>query len=132
MKRTQRWSLMLSLGLLVAVGGASQECLSATTKPRVLSVTASCQVQAANVGKLLAGKPDVENLTVYVVCREPDWLRLRQKIGFPGAVEAFTYLGRLITLVGPRAFETTVHLSMVLDHELRHIRCGCDLGEPRF
>lgn len=130
MKRAQRWSLILGLTVILSGTGVLQ--LDAGAKPRVFSVRASCRAQTAEVESMLASKTGVENLTVYVVCREPDWLRLRQKMGFPGTVEAFTYLGKPITLVGPQAFETRVHLSIVLDHELRHVRCGCDLGEVGF
>ncbi len=68
---------------------------------------------------------------VHLICTKGDWEMLMRHIDCPVTTVAVTSLSQSITWVSAMRFENLgpIDQRWVLQHELAHLKCHCDLGE---
>jgi hypothetical protein len=123
-----------AIGVLLLVG-----CCVAQT--RIIQLTghkSGCLSQAnelAAVVKRVNERP--QKWLVYAVCTTEEFKQLKRKADLPDKVGAFTDLKTHTTWVdvgvgnNPDTQDRDGQFLRLMEHEVKHMNCNCDLGERR-
>lgn len=118
--------LTVFLLLLAAVPAVGQ------VVPKHTYLVGGCKASAVEALEIFKEAKAAPQFDLYIVCDSVNWHRLSAKNDFKESAFAITPEQKGMIWLGPKALSDPKTLRDVIEHELNHLRCDCDLGERDY
>lgn len=96
--------------------------------PEKVHVIGGCVEDAQKVVSLFAAQ-EFGPTTLYLICNQSEWNKVRRTFDKPASTLAFTILKSRTTVIGPAPLSDPLLLHTTVAHEAKHLACSCTMGE---